>query len=60
MSDKESLAGVLIKPEAGRVLVKGFRLFDRVEYRGNKGFIFARRVKGGFILRNLQGGSISE
>ena len=39
-------------------LVKGFRLFDKVEYEGKIGFIFGRRATGYFDIRTLDGTSI--
>jgi RRXRR protein/HNH endonuclease len=39
-------------------LVKGFRLFDRVEYEGKECFIFGRRSSGYFDLRTLDGTKI--
>lgn len=36
-------------------LVKGFRLFDKVEYDGQVGFIFGRRSSGYFDIRKLNG-----
>ena len=39
-------------------LVKGFRLFDKVEFEGKIGFIFGRRSTGYFDIRTLDGISI--
>ena len=39
-------------------LVKGFRLFDKVEFEGKIGFIFGRRSTGYFDIRTLDGTSI--
>ena len=36
-------------------LVKGFRLFDKVEYEGQECFIFGRRSSGYFDIRRLDG-----
>lgn len=36
-------------------LVKGFRLFDKVKYKGEECFIFGRRSSGYFDLRKLDG-----
>ena len=36
-------------------LVKGFRLFDKVEFEGQIGFIFGRRSSGYFDIRKLNG-----
>ncbi len=38
--------------------VKGFRLFDKVDYLGETGFVFGRRVSGYFDLRKLDGTKI--
>lgn len=38
--------------------VKGFRLFDKVDYLGEIGFIFGRRTSGYFDLRKLDGTKI--
>ena len=40
--------------------VKGFRLFDKVLYRGQECFVFARRKSGYFDLRTLDGTHISK
>ena len=40
-------------------LVKGFRLFDKVRYKGLECFIFGRRSSGYFDLRTLNGKRIS-
>lgn len=39
--------------------VKGFRLFDKVEFEGNEYFIFGRRSSGYFDLRNLEGNKVN-
>lgn len=39
--------------------VKGFRLFDKVLYKGQRCFIFARRNSGYFDLRKLDGTKIN-
>ena len=40
-------------------LVKGFRLFDKVEFNGQTCFIFGRRSRGYFDIRKLNGEVIS-
>jgi N6-L-threonylcarbamoyladenine synthase len=35
--------------------VHGYRLFDRVSYNGQEGFVWARRTSGGFKVRKLNG-----
>jgi N6-L-threonylcarbamoyladenine synthase len=39
-------------------LVKGFRLFDKVKYKGQECFIFGRRATGYFDLKTLDGISV--
>lgn len=39
--------------------VFGFRLFDKVKCKGEVGFIFARRLRGSFDVRKLDGTKIS-
>ena len=39
--------------------VKGFRLFDKVLYKGRECFIFGRRTRGYFDVRTLDGTKIS-
>ena len=39
--------------------IKGFRLFDKVQYHGETGFIFGRRATGYFDVRRLDGSRIS-
>ena len=39
--------------------IKGFRLFDKVQYQGETGFIFGRRATGYFDVRRLDGSRIS-
>lgn len=40
-------------------LVKGFRLFDKVQYAGQVCFVFGRRTSGSFDIRKLDGTKIS-
>jgi N6-L-threonylcarbamoyladenine synthase len=40
--------------------VKGFRLFDKVEYMGQKCFIFGRRLDGRFAVRLIDGTKLNE
>lgn len=40
--------------------VKGFRLFDKVEYQDQEYFIFARRQTGYFDIRNLKGEKVNK
>ena len=37
----------------------GYQLFDRVQCKGQEGFVFARRSSGGFDVRKLNGEKIS-
>ena len=41
-------------------LVKGFRLFDKVLYENKEYFIFGRRERGYFDIRDLQGNTINK
>lgn len=49
------LKGGIKKRNQAEYLVKGFRLFDKIEYDGQIGFIFARRSSGYFDVRKLNG-----
>lgn len=49
------LKGSKKKSNQAQYLVYGFRLFDKVEYKGQVGFIFARRNSGYFNIRKLSG-----
>ena len=49
------LKGGIRKANQAPKVVKGFRLFDRVAYKGKECFIFGRRVRGYFNLRYLDG-----
>ena len=51
--------GVRKRNQAG-YLVKGFRLFDKVAYKGREYFIFGRRQSGFFDLRNLSGCKVNK
>ena len=53
------LKGGKKKPNQASYLVKGFRLFDKVEFGGQICFIFARRNSGYFDIRKLNGEVIS-
>ncbi len=39
--------------------IKGYRLFDKVQYKGQKCYIFARRATGSFDIRTLDGTKLS-
>ena len=47
------------KRNQAEYLVHGFRLFDKIEYNNEIGFIFARRRTGYFDVRKLNGEVIS-
>lgn len=49
------LKGSKKRMNQAQYLVHGFRLFDKVEYDGQIGFIFARRNSGYFDIRKLNG-----
>lgn len=48
----------IVKSNQAAKEVKGFRLFDRVEYNGQECFVFGRRTSGYFDLRLLDGTKI--
>lgn len=50
--------GVRKRNQAG-YLVKGFRLFDKVNFKGEDCFIFGRRTSGSMDVRKLDGSRIS-
>ena len=37
----------------------GFRLFDKVKCKGEVGFIFGRRLSGSFLVKSLDGRTLS-
>lgn len=47
--------GGLRKNNQAPYFVKGFRLFDKVKYKGEEYFVFGRRNSGYFDIRNLAG-----
>ena len=47
--------GGIRKRNQAAYLVKGFRLFDKVRYDNQAGFVFGRRANGYFDLRKLNG-----
>lgn len=47
------LKGSIRKLNQAPYLVKGFRLFDKVKYKGEECFIFGRRLSGYFDIRKL-------
>lgn len=53
------LKGGIKKRNQAEYLVHGFRLFDKIEYNNEIGFIFARRKTGCFDIRKLNGEVIS-
>ena len=53
------LKGGVRKRQQAPYEVKGFRLFDKVRYEGQEVFIFGRRLRGAFDIRNLSGKRIS-
>lgn len=53
------LKGGKKRPNQASYLVKGFRLFDKVEFGGQICFIFGRRNRGYFDIRKLNGEVIS-
>lgn len=55
----KTLRGGCRKNNQASYLVKRFRLFDKVKYRGQECFIFGRRTIGSFDIRKLWGNRIS-
>ena len=53
------LPGGIRKNNQASYVVKGFRLFDKVRFRGKECFIFGRRSSGSFDVRTLDGTTIS-
>ena len=53
------LKGGVRKRQQAPYEVKGFRLFDKVRFNGQEGFIFGRRSSGSFDVRNLFGKKLS-
>lgn len=49
------LKGGRKKPNQAPFLVRGFRLFDLVEYQKDMYYIFGRRLRGDFDIRKLNG-----
>lgn len=54
------LKGGVRKLNQAPYLVKGFRLFDKVQYKGQECFVFGRRSSGFFDIRTLDGTKISD
>ena len=54
------LKGGIRKRNQAEYTVKGFRLFDRVEYQNNEYFIFGRRTSGFFDIRTLDGQKVNK
>ena len=53
------LKGGVRKRQQAPYEVKGFRLFDKVQFNGQDGFIFGRRSSGSFDVRTLAGRKLS-
>ena len=54
------LKGDIRKRNQAPYLVKGFRLFEKVKYRGKQYFIFGRRSSGFFDIRTLNGDKVNK
>lgn len=52
------LKGGIRKQNQDPYLVKGFRLFDKVTANGREWYINGRRLKGAFVLKNLNGDTL--
>ncbi len=51
--------GGIRKRNQSEYQVKGFRLFDKVQFDGKEYFIFGRRKSGFFDIRNLEGAKVN-
>lgn len=47
------------RPNQASYIVKGFRLFDKIKYNNQIGFIFSRRNTGYFVLKEINGNVIT-
>lgn len=54
------LKGNVRKLNQSPYLVKGFRLYDKVEYQKKQYFIFGRRCSGYFDIRDLSGNKVNK
>ena len=54
------LKGGIRKLNQAEYLVKGYRLFDKVQYHGKEYFILARRRSGFFDIRTLNGEKVNK
>jgi N6-L-threonylcarbamoyladenine synthase len=54
------LKGSVRKLNQAEYLVKGYRLFDRVQYHGKEYFVFGRRKSGFFDIRTLDGEKVNK
>ena len=54
------LKGGIRKKNQAPYRVKGFRLFEKVKYRGKQYFIFGRRCSGFFDIRTLNGTKVNK
>ena len=52
------LKGGVRKLNQAPIYVKGYRLFDAVKAKGKEWYIHGRRLKGSFVLKNLQGDTL--
>ncbi|SDB09341.1 RNA-guided endonuclease IscB [Eubacterium oxidoreducens] len=52
--------GGVRKLNQAEYLVKGYRLFDRVQYQGKEYFVFGRRKSGFFDIRTLDGEKVNK
>lgn len=53
------LKGGYRKRNQAEYIVKGYRLFDKVKFRGIECFVFGRRTSGSFDVRKLDGTKVS-
>lgn len=53
------LKGGIRKANQAARYVKGFQLFDKVQYKGQECFVAGRRTSGSFILKDFEGNTIN-
>ena len=56
----KNLKGGNRKLNQAEYLVKGYRLFDKVQYHGKEYFVFGRRASGFFDIRTLDGEKVNK
>ena len=54
------LKGGVRKSNQAHKYVEGYRLFDKVSYKGIECFIWGRRASGSFLLKELDGTKVKD